>query len=278
MKLENRNYLELVFPSYSSPNFSIDERQDPDAICKQLYDDMWEVFFQDRTLPNGSKPIRRSLRFREGVSKDEQPWEQWELQISCDGMLYGLGVDFIGPSTYWAQKAGVSDQDIKDSLSVTRRLAGHLIWPRWIRKEDGTFNQDDRCGKHISIYRSINKARGGEKGLYDRIDYTLYSVQNWYHNRESKLSKTLDKNKEWLILFEDFDGFCDFFFLRSFLDSNASQRNFIRDFSKQNAQLLPDNVLASEDIGIPSNADDYLRFMKRHEEAIVARGKMMFAV
>lgn len=97
-------------------------------------------------------------------------------------------------------------------------LGGHIVWPRGGNKT------------------TINVARGGAKGFYDRFDLTLMALKIFYTHPDSEKHQKIEldkitKNKDlkekfeyvikvinnwgnWLREFNSFEEFCDYFCLR----------------------------------------------------------------
>jgi hypothetical protein len=191
---------------------------DPDSRCKKLYEDL-SLYYNGLKLPNGnyieSVKIKERNKGRKNcfyeliinILKEEKETKTIIAQI-------GLGVDYIGPSIYWACEAGMTSREIGTFLQTTRTIGGHIVWPRWI----GTPNKNGQTGyEFIEDFKSINVSRGGEKGFYDRIDLTLFDLKEWYLERMCKLQFTYDKNKIWLEQFVDFKNFINFFKLDCFV-------------------------------------------------------------
>lgn len=196
---------------------------DPDTCgCKELYDDFIEAFFSDECLnkQHGIKIVKNVEQQYDGP-----PF----YTIFVNGDDYYVSIDYIGPSVYWARKSGISDVNLIKFLNVCRTIGGHIAWPRKINEKEiqgGT----------------INQARGGKEGLYDRIDWTIVLVKIYYETikdsigkeefiemamsiDDANLSKDKDRNQaifnrmykafyysnSWFELFGAFEGFCEQF-------------------------------------------------------------------
>lgn len=135
------------------PNdFPINSRRDPDACSKKLYDDIEKIFFQGE-----------ESSVKEGFDKKRR--ESYYTLKVADSTL--LSVDYIGPSVYWADKKGVGPERIRDFLKRCRTIGGHIVWER---------------GSDLKY--KVNQARGGEKGVYDRIDWTILLLKIFTENKE----------------------------------------------------------------------------------------------
>ncbi len=203
-----------------------EEYRDPDSESLFLYR-KWEDFFK------GKRHLWQAY-----------PTES-NILVNVDRKEFILGSDYIGPSKYWTAldlfNSGKDEDTVstkmQEILNETRKFKGHIVWPRMI---DG-----------MSLgYSTINMARGGRKGVYDRFDITLYLLSKYYPILEDKYSpkdfcmrfdifvkscdeiSMLNGNKQrlfnmftafelssdWLKLFGTFEGFIEFFDLKIFLN------------------------------------------------------------
>lgn len=158
-----------------------------------------------------------------------------------------LSSDYIGPSrsSTGAVACSLSDLEIGNYLKKTRKLGGHIIWPRF----DG----------------GINQSRGGSSGYFDRIDYTLLELKLWYDNKgnykvwnyvdkeykDGKLKAAFDNSKNWLITEtrKKFSDFIDQFDLKDYVDNNYD----VYDLTTYNTdtkemELLKDNIDYEENL------------------------------
>gem|GEM_PF-1105802 len=191
---------------------------DPDSKCFKLYQD-FSSYYNGLKLPNGNHIEIVEVKERNKGTKNSF----YELIINIIKekseaktiiAQMGLGSDYIGPSIYWACEAGMTAGHIGKYLETTRTFGGHIIWPRWI----GTPKQNGEFGyQFIGDFKSINIFRGGENGLYDRIDLSLFDLKEWYLGQTCKLKFAYDKNKIWLDQFVDFEGFINFFKLNNYV-------------------------------------------------------------
>lgn len=203
--------------------------RDPDADSEDLYKSLFALY-NGRTLPNGGQFKLGALSVKNG----------YHFEISIPNIIYKISSDYIGPSATGAFHSDIDDQTVGEAILACRTIGGHTIWPR-----------------HTN---SVSQARGGS--LTDRIDLTLAELKDFYANPtveqylySKKLRTAFYMDKEWLLQFESFQGFCDFFFFtRSFVDE---QYNII--------WLAP---IHKENYYRPQ---DYASFMKNNEHYIQAR-------
>ena len=89
------------------------------------------------------------------------------------GQTILLSVDYLGPSVYWLKDyysehgvdAPEADSRIRAFLKESRKLGGHILFPR---------------GSNGGPHETLNQARSGEKGVYDRIDATLLCLKVFF--------------------------------------------------------------------------------------------------
>ena len=158
----NYNYLIGAIGQLPS-DFDIKKRIDPDSVCKELYDDIISAFFSSDN-ENKENNIYTVENWKQQYG-GKHPF--YTIRINEDSDCILLSSDYIGPSVYWAQQEGISIENIRDFLGTCRTIGGHMVWPRgsditW----DGTL--------------TINTAKGGDGGVYDRIDWTLLLIKIYY--------------------------------------------------------------------------------------------------
>ena len=208
MESKNFNYL-LGSENEVPKDFDIDQRDDPDVGCKKLYDDEIIAFF--------------------GNSNDVENWKQkygtkppfYTIRIIEKQFLFSS--DYIGPSVYWARERGISDDRIRDFLTICRRLGGHILFPRGGKRQKGI--------------DTPNQAKAGSKGVYDRIDWFLQLIKIFYASKSRKdylyeanlllpdgfrniqnfndkfnhIYSSLENYKDEFLYFKNFEGFCNCF-------------------------------------------------------------------
>ncbi|MBU3135573.1 hypothetical protein KPL39_04755 [Clostridium gasigenes] len=202
--------------------------KDPDKFSKKLYEYHKELW-NGRNIQNTNNLC---------LELDEDGYGGYCLWLN----KIKITSDYIGPSTYWANNIGILDEEIGEYLKSTRTIGGHLIWPcKSVHTGEWIFNKKTKQMEKEK--KSINTARGGEKGFYDRIDLTLLDLKNWYECRPCKLKIFFDTNKEWLNIFKSFPGFIEFFLLQDFVDKNYN----IQDLASYNDEKDIYEILKSID-------------------------------
>lgn len=166
--------------------------QDPDATSIKLYTDL------------------RDIWSKQYFDFDVCCWNKYNL-VDQFGRRYSS--DWIGPSRCWAKVVGMTNLEIGQYLKVARTIGGHILWP-------------------VHRIPTLNTARAGAKSLYDRIDLTLYEIQQYYLNKPVFFSVSLRNQIEkeaWFFdifkvsetnLMDNFKGFIDFWKCNSFVDCN----------------------------------------------------------
>lgn len=247
-----KNYFHLVNVNWDKENFVLAKRIDADSCCKELYDDLANILLNHRNLPNGNL-----IEIYEKSKYVDCGYYETRIKIiKDDKILYkiGLGTDYIGASMNWAMKAGCSQKECLDILKTSRTLGGHIYFPRWIIdiKNDNKFTHDI----------SLNDARAGSKGFYDRIDLFLDDLSSWYRGDNCKLKTKFNENKIWLNQFNNIDGFVEFFALESF--RKPITKEFI-NFAEE------DSCLFNGAVFIPHDAKEYMLFADRINDSIEKR-------
>ena len=235
----------------------IDKRNDPDSSCKKLYDDLKSIFFSN-ALHNKKYNINK---VENKEQKDKNNNNYYTLFINKEEIL--LSSDYIGPSVYWAKEYGYVDSDINDWLKIARTIGGHIVFPRGFQEG---YYYNYVCKKYIkgknnakykNKYITINIAKGGASGFYDRADWVFELIKIYYsmilseHSKEEFIEKckgllpkknrdyiqfierfetvyyAFENSKNYLQKFNSFEQFCDFFMLiGSFVDNDYNINKF----------------------------------------------------
>lgn len=78
-------------------------------------------------------------------------------------------------------------------------------------------------GNKIEGKPTINVARGFDSKISDRFDLTLECIRRHYLGEQSPLSDDLARYADFFRLFEDFQGYVDFFLLQDLLVDGVIQ-------------------------------------------------------
>lgn len=87
----------------------------------------------------------------------------------------------------------------------------------------------------IDNQHTLNQARGISPWIDDRFDLTLECIRRYYAGQSSPLFDTLDRYSAFFELFQDFEGYCDFFLLQDLID-DAGKIKFYLPFDDFNTR------------------------------------------
>jgi len=126
--------------------------------------------------------------------------------------------------------------------TITYTMGGMMIFP----------------SNQIEHKMTINAARGLLRPISDRFDLTLECIRRHYLGQSSPLDSVLLRYADFFALFNDFNGYVNFFLLGD-LVSEHQQIDFFMPF---------DDFRSSP---IPTNVETYREFMKRSINFVAAR-------
>jgi len=89
---------------------------------------------------------------------------------------------------------------------------------------------------------TINGARGFLRLIADRMDLTLESIRRHYRGEPSPLGATLARYADFFALFDDFDGYVDFFLLQDLVTTDGAAVRFFMPFDDFNPPAIPWDV------------------------------------
>ena len=262
------NYFKEVNPNFDKPEFDLKDRKDPDMSSEKLIKDLANIFVDNKQTPCG-KTIKLA-----SVEQTRDRNKRWYAKVqvfdvadySCS---FGLTSDYIGASINWAIESGVSKEEILKHLLVSRTLDGHILFPTWYS------TKDERSWEKWPDGISINMAKGGKSGYYDRIDYTLLAIKNFYSTSTNgnKISHVIEKNRIWFELFCDFDKYVKYFKLESLLKEEGE----IVDLTSYNLNTKTYDKVIEDDldearIALPKDELSYSRYIEGCNHFILSRG------
>jgi hypothetical protein len=108
---------------------------------------------------------------------------------------------------------------------------------------------------------TINGARGLHSKVRDRFDLTLECIRRYYHGQDSPLRATLSSYDDFFMLFNDFNGYVNFFFLQDLLSSDCGIVRFFLPF------------FGFEQAPLPRDVDEYRRYKDALTAFIVQRNR-----
>ena len=113
---------------------------------------------------------------------------------------------------------------------------------------------------------TINGARGLNARIVDRFDLTLECIRRHYEGGESPLSDVLERYFKFFELFDNFEGYVNFFLLNDLVSENYSEINFLHPFdSAWPTQPLPKSI------------DEYEKYISNTIRFVTSRGERMAA-
>jgi hypothetical protein len=115
-------------------------------------------------------------------------------------------------------------------------------------------------GNKINKQMTINGARGCHPRIADRFDLTLECIRLHYLGRPNPLAKPLLRYENFFALFQDFNGYVEFFLLQDLVKKNGTICFFhpsTTDFSTHSA--------------VPRTGKEYLGYLAKKNGFITAR-------
>lgn len=146
----------------ATENYDLDNRPDPDSESIVLKEDLLEAFWGAQT---NEARVSAEKNYGCGSFRD--------IEVPSGGKTILLSVDYLGPSVYWLKDyysehgvdAPEADSLIRGFLKESRKLGGHILFPR---------------GSNGGPHETLNQARSGDRGVYDRIDVALLCLKAFY--------------------------------------------------------------------------------------------------
>ena len=142
-----------------------------------------------------------------------------------------MSSDGIG-QTYSRQKrmSDIVNQIPSDEIDTFRKscrtIGGCIIFP----------------SNKVDNKMTINGSRGINHKIKDRFDLTLECVRRHYFNEDNPLSDTLQRYNDFLSLFQNFQGYVDFFLLQDLVKDDYLSIKFNLPFVGFDNPALPDNI------------------------------------
>jgi hypothetical protein len=137
--------------------------------------------------------------------------------------------------TRWASLkylTGLLPQEENDRfMSISYTIGGMMIFP----------------GNRIGGRQTINGARGFKRAIADRFDLTLECIRRHYLDLPSPLASDLARYADFFALFEDFDGYVEFFLLQDMATEDGRAVKFFLPFDDFKGSPRPNDRPAYED-------------------------------
>lgn len=114
-------------------------------------------------------------------------------------------------------------------------------------------------GNRVAGAATINGARGFHPRIADRFDLTLECIRRHYCSERSPLDAVLHRYADFFSLFDNFDGYVEFFLLQDTLEEGGRTIRFFHAFDDFTTPAVPKTV------------DDYLAYVRASNAFIRAR-------
>ena len=154
-----------------------------------------------------------------------------EFELSSDSITHS----YIGVKRMNSITKLVSDVDRDKILKTFYTIGGFIIFP----------------SNKIDNKQTINGSRGFNSRIVDRFDLTLECIRRFYLGIESPLYETFSRYKDFFQLFDDFQGYAEFFLLQDIVTDDFSEVKFFLPF---------DDSFPSQPL--PKDLNDYLIYIK----------------
>jgi len=118
------------------------------------------------------------------------------------------------------------DEEIEEFRTIGYTIGGMMVFP----------------GNVVDGKLTINGARGFHRRIADRMDLTLECIRRHYLGQTSPLATTLARYADFFGLFEDFQGYVDFFVLRDLVVDDCSAVRFFLPFDDFTTPSVPKGV------------------------------------
>ena len=139
----------------------------------------------------------------------------------------------------------VPSEEIDSFFSLCSTIGGYIIYP----------------SKRVDNQMTINGARGTNVKIKDRFDLTLECIRLYYINEESPLSDTLERYTSFFKLFDNFQGYIDFFLLQDLVTDDYLSIKYLIPFE------------SFENSPLPSDVDEYRLYKTNMTDFVLARNQ-----
>lgn len=184
--------------------------------------------------------------------------ELFELTKISGNRLYhksGLGEYFLssdwgavtlsGRNQVKAYISSLNNKRVVDFQQSVVNIGARIIWPS--NRIDGS--------------STINGMKGMNYLISDRLDLTIECIRRYYIGETSPLYETLKRYDNFFALFENFNGYIDFFLLQDYVGEDYSSVNIAQPFDDFHSSPVPKSV------------DEYYEYIDKTEFLIHARNK-----
>jgi hypothetical protein len=194
---------------------------DPDAVSPTLA--KYHKIFWSKVLPNGS--------FFD-LTESKNQYNSFVLEHKSGLGEYWLSSDSIiaSYSKYIRMQniiKNIPEEEIKIFLDIAYTIGGFIVFPCNVVNNLPTINQDRGFSQHK---------------IKDRFDLTLECIRRYYINKNSPMEETIKRYDNYFKLFDNFKGYCDYFFLQDLVSDDYSEIKFFLPFNDFKTDPFPSNV------------------------------------
>ena len=190
--------------------------KDPDSYSPTLrkyHKNLWSKKLPNGSLFNLDETITMRLHHKS---------ELGEFILSSDSIAH----------TYTKIKStsdiikNIDTDELEKFVSLCSTIGAYIIFP----------------SNRINNQMTINGARGVNKKIRDRFDLTLECIRRYYAKDNSPLNDTLERYESFFNLFNDFEGYVNFFLLQDLITNDYSSIKFFMPFENFENYPLPNNI------------------------------------
>jgi hypothetical protein len=136
---------------------------------------------------------------------------------------FHLTSDSVVPSFRYLAMVQEEPEALAEFMHVGYTIGGMMLFP----------------GNVINRKMPINGARGFHPRIKDRFDLTLECIRRQYRGDVSPLSAVLERYGDFFALFEDFQGYVEFFLLQDAVSADCHEVDFCAPFTDFTASPIP---------------------------------------
>ncbi len=191
--------------------------KDPDAFSPTLR--RYHKLLWSKPLPNGF-----DFNLTDTITKVylHHKSELGEFFLSSDA----IGLTYSRRSDMAHIVNQIPSSEIDVFFGICSTIGAYIIFP----------------SKKVDNKMTINGSRGINHKIKDRFDLTLECIRRHYSNEDNPLSDTLQRYNDFLSLFQNFQGYVDFFLLQDLVKDGYLSIKFYLPFVGFDNPALPDNI------------------------------------
>ncbi|MEL7282321.1 MAG: hypothetical protein AAFY35_12110 [Pseudomonadota bacterium] len=122
--------------------------------------------------------------------------------------------------------SALSESEVEELHSTGSTIGAYILFP----------------SNRIDMKPTINGARGMSHAIGDRFDLTLECIRRHYLQEASPLETTLQRYASFFALFDNFQGYVDFFLLQDLVTEDYQAIRFYLPFDDFKSSPLPSSV------------------------------------